>query len=67
MLRTDTKKKAFANASEWHKRFPNGHFFIITNAMPNELRAWRDDKIDAIYDVTNKNQLNKLVDEITSY
>lgn len=67
MLRTDTKKKAFANAAEWHKRFPNGHFFIITNAIPNELRAWRDDKIDAIYDVTNANQLHKLVNELTSH
>jgi hypothetical protein len=64
LLRTDTKKKAFANAAEWHKRFPQGHFFIISNAIPNDLRAWRDDKIYAIYDVTNANQLNKLIDEI---
>lgn len=67
LMRTDTKKKAFANAAEWHKRFPNGHFFIITNAIPNELRAWRDEKIDAIYDVTKANQLQRLVEEISSY
>lgn len=67
MLRTDTKKKAFANAAEWHKRFPSGHFFIITNAIPNELRAWRDDKIYGIYDVTNSNQLDKFVHELVSH
>ncbi len=65
LLRTDTKKKAFANAAEWHKRFPEGHFFIISNAIPNELRAWRDDKIYAIYDVTKAIQLQKLIDEIS--
>lgn len=65
LLRTDTKKKAFANAAEWHNRFPDGHFFIVTNALPNELRAYRDETIDAIYDVTKANQLQRLVDELT--
>lgn len=66
LLRTDTKKKAFANAAEWHDHFPNGHFFIITNALPHELRAWRDETISAIYDVTKESQLRKFVDELKS-
>lgn len=64
MMRSDTKKKAFANAKEWHGRFPNGHFFIVTNAIPNELRAYRNDVVKAIYDVTKKNQLDSFVADL---
>jgi len=61
MTRSDTKKKAFANAKEWSMRFQNGHFFVVTNAIPNELRAYRNDTVKAIYDVTKKNQLESLI------
>jgi hypothetical protein len=64
MSRSDTKKKAFANASEWRRRFPNGNFFIITNSLPNELQAYRNDKVTAIYDVTKKDQLERFVSEL---
>lgn len=66
MTRSDTKKKAFANATEWRRRFPDGHFFIITNALPNELYAYRNDKIRAIYDITKARQLNDFVAELKS-
>ncbi|HXG06274.1 MAG TPA: hypothetical protein VNI77_02990 [Nitrososphaera sp.] len=66
MQRSDTKKKAFANAEEWHTRFPNGHFFIITNAIPTSLQSYRSEKIDAIYDVTKESQLLRFVKEISA-
>jgi len=59
MSRSDTEKKAFANATEWKKRFPKGHFFILTNSLPIRLRAYKDEKIDAILDITKKSQLDE--------
>ena len=63
MSRSDTHKKAFANASEWKRRFPKGHFFILTNSLPANLRAYKDEKIDGIFDITKKNQLDAFVSE----
>ena len=64
LLRSDTEKKAFANATKWRRLFPNGTFFIITNALPNHLRAYRNDKVTAIYDITKKSQLDCFVSEL---
>ena len=64
MLRTDTEKKAFANATKWRRLFPNGWFFIVTNALPPHLRAYRNDAVTAIYDVTKKSQLDRFVGEL---
>jgi hypothetical protein len=64
MQRSDTKKKAFANAKEWSMRFPKGHFFVVTNAIPNELRSYRNDIVKAVYDVTKKNQLESLISDL---
>lgn len=64
MLRTDTEKKAFRNAEKWHNNFPNGVFFILTNTVPKHLIGHRDSKVRAVVDVTNKEQMVKLVNEI---
>lgn len=64
MMRSDTEKKAFANAKKWHDRFPNGSFYILTNALPNHLRAYRDETIAAILDFTKKSQVESFVGEI---
>lgn len=64
MLRSDTEKKAFANAKKWHSRFPNGSFYILTNAVPNHLRAYRNETITAIFDFTKKNQIDVFVGEV---
>src|SRR5208282_1288643 len=64
MSRSDTHKKAFASATEWKRRFPKGHFFILTNSLPVSLRAYKDEKIDGIFDVTKKNQLDEFVSEV---
>jgi len=63
MSRSDTHKKAFANATEWKRRFPKGHFFILTNSLPVNLRAYKDEKIDGIFDITKKIQLDEFVSE----
>ena len=65
MLRSDTEKKAFANARKWRKCFPNGKFFIITNALPAHLMTRRDDEVTAIYDVTKEDQLERFVSELS--
>lgn len=64
MSRTDTKKKAFANAEEWRERVPNGEFFIITNSMPNSLQAYHSDTVSGIYDISKRIQLEKFVSEL---
>lgn len=66
MLRTDTEKKAFANAKKWHNRFPNGSFYVLTNAVPNHLRAYRNETIKAIFDFTKKRQVDSFVSEVQS-
>lgn len=65
MLRTDTEKKAFANAGKWRRNFPSGHFYIMTNALPDSLRAHRDDRVTGIYDVTRKSQLEDFISELS--
>ncbi len=64
MNRSDTKKKAFANAVEWRKRVPNGQFYIITNSMPSSLKAYHDDAVTGIYDITKRIQLEEFVSEL---
>lgn len=66
MQRSDTEKKAFRNAEQWHNDFPDGHFFILTNAVPNHLIGRRTDKVRAIVDVTREKELTKFVDELKS-
>jgi DNA-directed RNA polymerase subunit RPC12/RpoP len=61
MLRSDTEKKAFANAKKWSMQFPNGHFFVVTNALPPRLSGYRNSTVKAILDVTKKNQLESLI------
>jgi len=66
MLRSDTKKKAFSNAKEFKRKKLGLYFYIVTNAMPDELIGYKDRDIDGIFDVTKKNQLEKLVTELNS-
>lgn len=64
LMRSDTEKKAFANAKKWNERFPNGHFFVVTNALPLHLQRYRNSTVKAIYDVTKKNQLESLIADL---
>lgn len=64
MKRTDTKKKAFDNSAEWRSYFPNGHFYILTNANPDRFRYFRSQTVSGIYNITKAKQLLKFVEEI---
>jgi hypothetical protein len=66
MERSDTEKKAFENASKWRKNFPNGYFYILTNAIPRHLWEHHDEKITAIYNVTKEREMKKFADELKS-
>lgn len=61
MIRSDTEKKAFANAKKWNERFPDGYFFIVTNALPTHLHGYRNTTVNAIYDVTKMSQLDSFI------
>lgn len=64
MKRSDTKKKAFDNGAGWRNNFPNGHFYILTNANPIHLKGHRSEAVTAIYDVTKAKQLLKFINEL---
>jgi hypothetical protein len=64
MMRSDTEKKAFANAEKWNKQFPNGHFFVVTSALPNHLHGYRSNTVKAIYDITKKSQIESLIADL---
>lgn len=66
MERSDTEKKAFENATKWRKLFPNGYFFILTNAIPRHLWEYHDDKVTAIYNVVKEKDMRKFTDELKS-
>lgn len=66
MIRSDTKKKAFANGKAFRQKNKNKKFYIITNAMDDKLIDYSDRDIDGIYDVTKVEQLNKFVMEVKS-
>ena len=64
MRRTDTVKKVFANAETWHGQFPNGSFYVLTNAIQNRLREHGNETITAILDFTKKDQVESFVGEV---
>ena len=66
MRRSDTKKKAFANAEDWKRRLTKGRFYIVTNANPSDLVEYQTDYVSGIYDITKKNQLDDFVRALTA-
>lgn len=60
LKRSDTEKKAFANAEEYKSHYPNHKFFIVTNAIPYGLTA--EGRIaDGLFDATKKKDLNSFI------
>lgn len=57
MERSDTEKKAFANASVFKDRNPNAYFAVLTNALPPRLINYRNTKVNGIFNVTRVDQL----------
>jgi len=64
LMRSDTKKKAFANAKEFKQKRLGLHFYIVSNAIPEELVGYSNRDVDGVYDVTKRRQLEELVGEL---
>ena len=62
--RSDTWKKAQANALKFRRLNRNSPFFIVSNAVPSDLVGYRSDEITGIFNVTQTNRLDSLVAEI---
>ncbi len=62
--RSDTWKKAQANARNFRAHNRSAPFFIVSNAVPHDLIGYRSDDISGIFNVTLSDRLNALVSEI---
>ncbi len=64
MERSDTEKKAFANAATFKMRNPNAYYAVLTNALPPRLLNYRNATVNAIFNVTRVEELNILMRDI---
>ena len=62
--RSDTWKKAQANARNFRRRNLNTPFYIVSNAVPSDLVGYRSDDITGIFNISQVDRLNSLVAEI---
>ena len=67
LKRTDTAKKAIAQAFQFKKIYPNVPFYVVTNVLPTSgnakcmLDLAEGDIIDKVVDVTNNTELASFV------
>jgi len=70
LKRTDTMKKAIAQAYQFKRTFPKVPFFVVTNVLPTSgnakcmLDLAEGDIIDKVVDVTNKEHLSWFVSQL---
>lgn len=70
LKRTDTMKKAISQAYQFKRVYPNTPFFIVTNIKPESgnsrcmMKLAEGDVVDRFIDITNKTELDYLVDAI---
>lgn len=64
--RSDTWKKAQANARNFRMRNRDAPFFIVSNAVPPNLVGYRSDDITGIFDITKADRVNAFVDEVNT-
>lgn len=64
--RSDTWKKAQANARNFRMRNRDAPFFIVSNAVPHSLVGYRSDDITGIFDITKVDRVNAFVDEVSA-
>ncbi len=62
--RSDTWKKAQANALKFRRQNKTAPFYIVSNAVPTDLVGYRSDEITGIFNIAQANRLNSLVEEI---
>lgn len=64
LQRTDTEKKAFANAKTFRQRNPDAYFGVITNAMPARLLNYRDATVSGIFNLTRHEEIEVFVRDL---
>ena len=64
LMRSDTEKKAEANARNYKRLNSTGTFFVVTNALPNRLRGIRTDDIDGYFDLTKADRVDSFAREV---
>jgi hypothetical protein len=70
LKRTDTVKKAIAQAYQFKRTFPKTPFFIVTNVMPDGgnarcmLNLAEGDIIDKVVDLTNSEHLKGFIETL---
>ena len=64
--RSDTWKKAQANALKFRRQNREAPFYIVSNAVPGSLVGYRSDEISGIFDITQVNRVNSLIAEINA-
>ncbi len=64
MMRSDTEKKAEANARNYKRLNSLGTFFVVTNALPDRLRGIRTDDIDGYFDLTKATRVDAFAREV---
>lgn len=64
--RSDTWKKAQANAGNYRRNNRANPYFIVSNAVPSELVGYRSDDITGIFSIVQSGRVNALVAEINA-
>ena len=64
--RSDTWKKAQANAKNFRSKNKETPFFIVSNAVPTELVGYRSDDITGIFNIAQSARVDSLVSEINA-
>ncbi len=64
--RSDTWKKAQANAANYRRNNRRNPFFIVSNAVPPDLVGYRSDDITGIFNITQAGRVNALVNEVNA-
>ena len=67
MSRTDTKKKAFANARTFKQRNPSAYFGIVTNDMPARLVNYRNDIVNGVFNLTRIEEIEVLIRDLEEH
>ena len=62
--RSDTWKKAQANARNFRRHNQTTPFYIVSNAVPTQLVGYRSDDISGIFNISQAGRLNSLIEEI---
>lgn len=64
MSRTDTRKKAFANAGTFKRRNPNAYFGIVTNSLPSNLLNYHNDVVNRVVNLTRLEEIEVLIRDL---